>query len=87
MRLALACASLLALTMGAGAAHAQTAPEVAFNIGVEIGQLLALGAILIVMGFWRRSESFFKHAYLANVVLMTLGFILTGYQLVGYFVA
>ena len=33
---------------------------VAFNIGVEIGQLLALGAILIVMGFWRRSESFFK---------------------------
>jgi hypothetical protein len=60
---------------------------VAFNIGVEIGQLLALGAILIVMGFWRRSESFFKHAYLANVVLMTLGFILTGYQLVGYFVA
>ncbi|WP_333612379.1 HupE/UreJ family protein [Brevundimonas bullata] len=60
---------------------------VAFNIGVEIGQLLALGAILIVMGFWRRSESFFKYAYLANVVLMTLGFILTGYQLVGYFVA
>lgn len=34
MRLALACASLLALTMGAGAAHAQAAPEVAFNIGV-----------------------------------------------------
>ena len=34
MRLALACASLLALTMGTGAAHAQAAPEVAFNIGV-----------------------------------------------------
>lgn len=34
MRLALACASLLALTAGAGAAQAQTAPEVAFNIGV-----------------------------------------------------
>ena len=34
MRLALACASLLALTVGAGAAQAQTAPEVAFNIGV-----------------------------------------------------
>ena len=30
----------------------------AFNVGVEIGQLLALGAILIVMGFWRRTESF-----------------------------
>lgn len=40
----------------------------AFNVGVEIGQLLALGAILIAMGFWRRSDSFIKHAYTANVV-------------------
>ncbi len=60
---------------------------IAFNIGVEIGQLLALGAILILMGFWRKTASFWKHVYLANVVLMTLGFVLTGYQLVGYFVA
>lgn len=60
---------------------------IAFNIGVEAGQLLALGAILIVMGFWRKTPSFWRHAYAANVVLMTLGFILTGYQLVGFFVA
>jgi hypothetical protein len=60
---------------------------IAFNFGVELGQLLALGAILIAMGFWRKTPSFWKHAYLANVVLMTLGFALTGYQLVGYFVA
>jgi len=60
---------------------------VAFNIGVEFGQLLALGAILIVMGFWRRTGGFWRHAYAANVALMTLGFILTGYQLVGFFVA
>jgi hypothetical protein len=59
---------------------------IAFNIGVEAGQLLALGGILILMGFWRRSNSFWKHAYLTNVVVMTLGFILTGYQLVGLFV-
>lgn len=59
---------------------------VAFNIGVEIGQLLALGAILIAMGFWRRTEGFWRHAYAANVGLMTLGFVLTGYQLVGFFV-
>nr|WP_295113783.1 HupE/UreJ family protein [uncultured Caulobacter sp.] len=59
---------------------------VAFNIGVEIGQLLALGAILILMGFWRRTNGFWRHAYAANVTLMTLGFILTGYQLVGFFV-
>jgi hypothetical protein len=60
---------------------------IAFNIGVEIGQLLALGLILIAMGFWRRTPSFWKHAYAANVVLMAAGFTLTGYQLVGYFVA
>ncbi len=60
---------------------------IAFNIGVEIGQLLALGAILIVMGFWRKTPGFWRHAYGANVVLMTLGFILAGYQLVGFFVA
>ncbi len=60
---------------------------IAFNIGVEIGQLLALGAILIVMGFWRKTPGFWRHAYGANVVLMTLGFILAGYQLVGFFIA
>ena len=58
---------------------------ISFNIGVELGQLLALGAILIVMGFWRRTQGFWRHAYTANVVLMSLGFILTGYQLAGFF--
>lgn len=56
---------------------------VSFNIGVELGQLLALGAILIGMGYWRRTDGFWRHAYTANVVLMTLGFILAGYQLAG----
>ena len=55
----------------------------AFNVGVEIGQLLALAAILIVMGYWRRTQSFWRHAYTANVVTMTAGFILVGYQLAG----
>ena len=58
----------------------------AFNVGVEIGQLLALSAILILMSFWRRSNSFFKHAYTANVAMMTAGFVLVGMQLAGYFV-
>ncbi|MGL3822154.1 HupE/UreJ family protein [Sphingopyxis sp. R3-92] len=59
----------------------------AFNVGVEIGQLLALGAILIMMGFWRRTDSFWKHAYTANVVMMAAGFLLIGYQLTGYAVS
>ena len=59
----------------------------AFNIGVEIGQLLALAAILIAMGFWRRTAGFGRHAYTANVALMSEGFLLPGYQLTGWIVA
>ena len=59
----------------------------AFNVGVEIGQLLALSGILIVMGFWRRSTTFARHAFAANTLLMTAGFLLIGYQLTGYFVS
>jgi hypothetical protein len=58
---------------------------IAFNVGVEIGQLLALSAILIVMGYWRRTASFLRHAYTANVVMMGAGFLLVGMQLTGYF--
>ncbi|WP_066544317.1 HupE/UreJ family protein [Sphingomonas sp. CCH21-G11] len=60
---------------------------IAFNIGVEVGQLLALGAILIAMGYWRRSPSFARYAFAANVALMTAGFVLVGYQLTGLAVA
>lgn len=59
----------------------------AFNVDVEIGQLTGLGAILIVMGYWRRTRSFWRHAYTANVIMMTAGFLLIGYQLTGLFVA
>jgi hypothetical protein len=58
---------------------------VSFNVGVEIGQLLALTAILIAMGYWRRTRSFTAHAFAANVVLMTAGFVLFGLQMTGYF--
>jgi hypothetical protein len=58
---------------------------IAFNVGVELGQLLALAGILILMGYWRRMSSFAKHAGLANVALAIAGVALTGYQLVGYF--
>jgi len=57
---------------------------VSFNVGVEIGQLLALTFILIAMNYWRATASFKRQAYTANVLLMTAGFILIGYQLTGY---
>jgi len=57
----------------------------AFNVGVEIGQLLALAVILIGMGYWRRTPGFVRHAYTANVAMMGAGFVLVGMQLTGYF--
>ena len=59
---------------------------IAFNIGVEIGQLLALSATLILMGYWRRTPAFQRYAFNSNAILMCLGFMLMGYQLTGYFV-
>ena len=55
----------------------------AFNVSVELRQLLALGVILIAMSYWRRTSSFQRHAYTANVALLTAGFVLIGYQLTG----
>jgi len=60
---------------------------ISFNIGVEIGQILALAGILILMGYWRKSKGFMKHAYAANTVLMAAGFLFVGYQMTGYFVS
>ena len=59
----------------------------AFNVGVEVGQLLALAAILVVMTYWRALPSFGRQAYAVNVIMMTAGFALMGLQTTGYFVA
>ena len=55
-----------------------------FNVGVEIGQMLALTFVLIAFTYWRTRGSFLKYAFVTNTALMTGGFILAGYQLVGY---
>jgi hypothetical protein len=60
---------------------------VSFNLGVEIGQALALTAVLIGLSYWRTRSGYLRHALLTNTALMTGGFILVGYQLAGYFVA
>jgi HupE / UreJ protein len=58
----------------------------AFNVGVEVGQCVALFFILIFLGFWRKSAKFYTFATATNTLLMTAGLILFGYQLTGYFV-
>lgn len=59
---------------------------ISFNIGVEIGQILALIAILILMNYWRRTDSFMRQAYSVNTALMMAGFLLIGYQVTGLFI-
>lgn len=56
-----------------------------FNVGVEIGQVLALTAVLIALSFWRTRSGFLRHAFATNTALMAIGFILTGYQIAGYY--
>jgi hypothetical protein len=60
---------------------------VSFNVGVEIGQCLALTAILIGLTWWRTRSGFLHHALAFNAVVMACGFLLVGYQLSGYFLA
>jgi hypothetical protein len=60
---------------------------IAFNVGVELGQLMALGLILTAMTQWRARPAFARQAYGANVLMMVAGFALMGLQITGYFVA
>jgi hypothetical protein len=56
----------------------------AFNIGVEIGQFLALLFILIMLNCWRRYNSFYGFSVVTNTLLIASGLILFGYQMAGY---
>lgn len=56
-----------------------------FNLGVEIGQFLALGLVLLIISFWRQHSSYIKFSKLTNILLMASGFLLLSYQLTGYF--
>ena len=58
---------------------------ISFNVGVEIGQILALSAVFILLSLWRTNSSYLKHAFLTNTVLMSGGFLLAGYQISAYF--
>jgi hypothetical protein len=59
---------------------------VSFNIGVELGQIIALSVLLAVLVAWRRTRWFQSTAVVANWLIMTAGFLLIGYQLAGYFI-
>ncbi len=55
-----------------------------FNVGVEVGQIVALTAMLIVLSGWRKAQSFAKFAYAANVGLIAGGIFLFFMQFHGF---
>jgi hypothetical protein len=57
---------------------------ISFNIGVEIGQILALSFVFIVLSLWRTSRSYLRHSFATNTALMAGGFMLAGYQMSAY---
>lgn len=58
---------------------------IGFNIGVEIGQFLALLFVLILISVWRKYNSFARFSTITNTLLMMAGFVLMIFQLTGFF--
>lgn len=56
----------------------------AFNVGVEAGQIAALAIMLFLLSGWRRTESFKHFSRATNWLLMMLGVLLLLMQLHGY---
>ncbi|MEM6538106.1 MAG: HupE/UreJ family protein [Pseudomonadota bacterium] len=55
-----------------------------FNLGVEFGQALALGAMLLVLSIWRMGQMNPRHVFAVHFVSLTAGFILVGMHLFGF---
>ena len=57
----------------------------AFNVGIEIGQVVTLIALFLGFAWLRQRPDFTLIATSANVTLFTAGLVLVGMQIVGYF--
>lgn len=55
-----------------------------FNVGVEVGQIVALTVMLIFLRGWRQAEAFAKFSKAANVLLVAAGIFLFSMQIHDY---
>lgn len=55
-----------------------------FNLGVEVGQILALTVMLVLLKAWRQRESFARFSTVSNAGLVVAGFLLFFFQMSGY---
>jgi hypothetical protein len=56
----------------------------AFNVGVELGQIAALTVMLALLVGWRKTASFKRFSVMANTLLVIIGGLLFLHQLHGY---
>ena len=57
---------------------------ISFNVGIELGQILALTVMLVVLAGWRKAASFVKFSRISNYLLIFAGFYLFMMQMHGY---
>ncbi len=57
---------------------------ISFNVGVELGQVLALSAMLLLLAGWRKTKSFHAFSHVSNVALVFAGALLFLMQMHGY---
>lgn len=55
-----------------------------FNVGVELGQIVALAVMVAALSLWRKKSHFEKFSYTANLALILAGIYLLFVQLHGY---
>lgn len=60
---------------------------IAFNVGVELGQVIVLSFVVYLFSLWRDRPSFTRYAIAANVLLIAVGLWLTTIQIQGYLAA
>jgi len=60
---------------------------IGFNVGVEIGQVLALTAVLIALSFWEDAAWLPSTRLCDQHRVNGVGFVFTGYQIAGYYLA
>ena len=58
-----------------------------FNVGVELGQVAALAAVVGALAWWRRQAAYASTAFALNTMLMGAGFLLAEIQIAAWLLA
>lgn len=57
---------------------------ISFNVGIEVGQIMALAVMLLLLASWRKADSFKPFSVMSNYGLIFAGLVLFMMQMHGY---